>query len=70
MERMTRRTAGLSLAVLMGATALLPLTTMPALAQADDLVVALSTFSEETMTPWGGSGQRKTYLDLAYEYLT
>ena len=43
---------------------------MPAWAQADDLIVALSTFSEETLTPWGGSGQRKTYLDVVYEYLT
>ncbi|WP_196259666.1 ABC transporter substrate-binding protein [Pelagibacterium limicola] len=43
---------------------------MPAWAQSDDLIVALSTFSEETMTPWGGSGQRKTYLDVVYEYLT
>ena len=39
-------------------------------AQSDDLIVAVSTFSEETMTPWGGSGQRKTYLDVVYEYLT
>jgi peptide/nickel transport system substrate-binding protein len=43
---------------------------VPAWAQSDDLIVALSTFSEETMTPWGGSGQRKTYLDVVYEYLT
>ena len=42
----------------------------PAWAQADDLIIALSTFSEETMTPWSGSGQRKTYLDVVYEYLT
>lgn len=42
----------------------------PAQADEDTLVVALSTFSEETMTPWAGSGQRKTYLDLVYEYLT
>jgi peptide/nickel transport system substrate-binding protein len=44
--------------------------TLPAWAQADDLIIALSTFSEETMTPWNGSGQRKTYLDVVYEYLT
>lgn len=43
---------------------------MPAWAQTNDLIVALSTFSEETLTPWGGSGQRKTYLDVVYEYLT
>lgn len=43
---------------------------LPAWAQADDLIVAVSTFSEETMTPWSGSGQRKTYLDVVYEYLT
>jgi len=41
----------------------------PAQAAEGELVVALSTFSEQTMTPWSGSGQRKTYLDLAYEYL-
>ncbi len=44
--------------------------TATAWAQSDDLIVAVSTFSEETMTPWGGSGQRKTYLDVVYEYLT
>lgn len=68
------RTLGLSfktrLAGLLCATALVIAPAAPALAQADELVIALSTFSEETMTPWGGSGQRKTYLDLAYEYLT
>ena len=45
---------------------------VPVLAAAQDddtLVIALPTFSEQTMTPWGGSGQRKTYLDLVYEYL-
>ncbi|MEO3387078.1 ABC transporter substrate-binding protein [Mesorhizobium sp. CAU 1741] len=42
----------------------------PAFADENELVIALSTFSEETMTPWAGSGQRKTYLDLVYEYLT
>lgn len=36
---------------------------------AAELIVALPTFSEETMVPWAGSGQRKTYLDMAYEYL-
>ncbi len=40
-----------------------------ALAAEGELVVALPTFSEQTMTPWDGSGQRKTYLDLVYEYL-
>lgn len=55
--------------LLCGATlALQPIT--PAWAQSDDLIIALSTFSEETMTPWSGSGQRKTYLDVVYEYLT
>lgn len=49
------------------ALAVMPVT--GALAQTDDLVIALSTFSEETMTPWAGSGQRKAYLDLAFEYL-
>lgn len=34
-----------------------------------ELVIALPTFSEQTMTPWAGSGQRKTYLDLVNEYL-
>ena len=38
-------------------------------AQDDSLVIALPTFSEQTMTPWSGSGQRKTYLDTVYEYL-
>ena len=49
------------------ALAVMPVT--GAFAQSDDLVIALSTFSEETMTPWSGSGQRKAYLDLAFEYL-
>ena len=47
-------------------------TALPLAAQAQDddtLVVALPTFSEQTMTPWSGSGQRKTYLDSVYEYL-
>ena len=43
---------------------------MPAFAADDELVVALSSFAEQTMTPWSGSGQRKTYLDLIYDYLT
>lgn len=43
---------------------------LPAWAAEGELIVALPTFSEETMVPWAGSGQRKTYLDLAYEYLT
>lgn len=44
--------------------------TGPALAQDEDtLTIALPTFSDQTMTPWAGSGQRKTYLDLVYEYL-
>ena len=58
------------ISALLCATALVVMPAAPAFAQADELVVALSTFSEETMTPWGGSGQRKTYLDLVYEYLT
>ncbi|MGY6696013.1 MAG: ABC transporter substrate-binding protein [Roseinatronobacter sp.] len=41
----------------------------PVLAAEGDLVIALPTFSEQTMTPWDGSGQRKTYLDMIYEYL-
>lgn len=50
--------------------ALLTLGTAPAMAQADDtLTIAIPTFSDQTMTPWAGSGQRKTYLDLVYEYL-
>ncbi|MBF9042251.1 hypothetical protein HKCCE4037_02855 [Rhodobacterales bacterium HKCCE4037] len=51
--------------------AALAVTLLPgvATAQDDTLVIALPTFSEQTMTPWSGSGQRKTYLDLVYEYL-
>jgi ABC-type dipeptide transport system, periplasmic component len=64
--RTMRRTAS----GLMCGVALAIAPTLPAWAQADDLIVAVSTFSEETMTPWGGSGQRKTYLDVVYEYLT
>lgn len=41
----------------------------PALAENDTLTIAMPTFSDQTMTPWSGSGQRKTYLDLVYEYL-
>ncbi|MBF9033914.1 hypothetical protein HKCCE2091_06650 [Rhodobacterales bacterium HKCCE2091] len=55
---------------LFAATAILVL---PMAADAQDgstLTVAMSTFSEQTMTPWAGSGQRKSYLDLTYEYLT
>lgn len=59
---------GTAVALLCGA-ALTLAPVVPAWAQSDDLIVALSTFSEETMTPWGGSGQRKTYLDVVYEYL-
>lgn len=70
MERNFRTSMRGKVAALMCATAVIAAPVTPAWAQADDLVVALSTFSEETMTPWGGSGQRKTYLDLAYEYLT
>ena len=70
MERFTRRSIAATLGALMSATALVAISALPAFAQADDLIVALSTLSEETMTPWGGSGLRKTYLDLAYEYLT
>lgn len=42
---------------------------VPAMAQEETLVIALPTLSEQTMAPWSGSGQRKTYLDLIYEYL-
>lgn len=49
--------------------ALLASTALAAPVAADDLVVALPTFSEQTMTPWDGSGQRKTYIDMIYEYL-
>ncbi|UYQ72074.1 ABC transporter substrate-binding protein [Pelagibacterium flavum] len=70
MERMLGNFRKTTLAALLCATTLIVAPATPAWAQADELVVALSTFSEETMTPWGGSGQRKTYLDLAYEYLT
>lgn len=45
------------------------LATMPAAAAEGELVIALPTLSEQTMTPWDGSGQRKTYLDTVYEYL-
>ena len=69
MERLARNPIN-GLTALFCATALIALPVMPAQAQEDELVIALSTFSEETMTPWSGSGQRKTYLDLAYEYLT
>ncbi len=50
---------------------LVTVSVMPAAAQAaeGELTIALPTFSEETMVPWAGSGQRKTYLDMAYEYL-
>ena len=60
----TRRFA----AVLAGASAL-GLTLAAPVAAQDALTVALPTFSDQTMTPWAGSGQRKTYLDLVYEYL-
>jgi peptide/nickel transport system substrate-binding protein len=69
MERFVSRSKR-GLAALLCATALAVMPATQVIAQEDALVVALSTFSEETMTPWGGSGQRKTYLDLAYEYLT
>ena len=61
-RRMRRLAAAVSVAALAAGA--------PALAQDDDtLVIALPTFSEQTMVPWAGSGQRKTYLDLVYEYL-
>lgn len=41
----------------------------PANAQDNTLIIAVPTFSDQTMTPWSGSGQRKVYLDLVYEYL-
>ena len=54
-------------AALVAVTMAFPMTTQ---AQDDNtLVIALPTFSEQTMTPWSGSGQRKTYLDTVYEYL-
>lgn len=40
-----------------------------AFASGDTLTIAIPTFSDQTMVPWAGSGQRKTYLDLVYEYL-
>ena len=54
-------------ALFVGASAI-SLTAAPAAAQ-DTLTIAIPTFSDQTMTPWAGSGQRKTYLDLVYEYL-
>ncbi|MFZ2102650.1 MAG: ABC transporter substrate-binding protein [Oricola sp.] len=53
------------------ATTVLGTVTMSAGAFAADgtLTIAIPTFSEQTMVPWAGSGQRKTYLDLVYEYL-
>ena len=36
----------------------------------DQLVVAISTFSEGTFLPWNGSTGRKIYLDTIYDYLT
>lgn len=54
-------------AAVMGASALALLAASPG--AAETLTVAIPTFSEQTMTPWAGSGQRKTYLDLVYDYL-
>lgn len=36
----------------------------------DQLVIAISTFSESTFLPWNGSTGRKIYVDLVYDYLT
>lgn len=55
-------------ALLAGASALGLISAAPVLAD-DTLTIAIPTFSDQTMTPWAGSGQRKTYLDLVYEYL-
>lgn len=57
--------ARVALTVAVAAAAILPAGAV----SAKELTVALPTFSEQTMTPWSGSGQRKTYLDMAYEYL-
>ncbi|PJE26367.1 peptide/nickel transport system substrate-binding protein [Pseudooceanicola antarcticus] len=54
-------------AAVLGASALALLAATPV--TAETLTVAIPTFSEQTMTPWAGSGQRKTYLDLVYDYL-
>ena len=54
-------------AAVMGASALALLAASPG--TAETLTVAIPTFSEQTMTPWAGPGQRKTYLDLVYDYL-
>ncbi len=63
-------TTGYLRAALSGASMLaLIAMTAPASAQEGNLTIALPTFSDQTMTPWAGSGQRKTYLDLVYEYL-
>lgn len=56
-----------ALAAVLSAASLAP---TGAFAAEGELTVALPTFSEETMVPWAGSGQRKTYLDMVYEYLT
>lgn len=66
---MTKKTTGRLRAALFGATALAAGLALPAQAAGAELVIAIPTFSEQTMTPWTGSGQRKTYLDLVYEYL-
>lgn len=72
MERIINAKFKAGISALLCATALAIAPVAPAFAQAegDELIVALSTLSDETMTPWAGSGQRKTYLDLVYEYLT
>ncbi|MEQ9811723.1 MAG: ABC transporter substrate-binding protein [Azospirillaceae bacterium] len=59
----------LAMAAAAGLALSLALPASQAQAQEGELVVALPTFSDETMVPWAGSGQRKTYLDLVYEYL-
>lgn len=34
-----------------------------------NLVIAISTFAEDTFLPWTGGGQRKPFLDAIYDYL-
>ena len=38
-------------------------------APTDTLIVAMSTFAEETFLPWNGGVARQTYLGLIYEFL-
>ncbi|MCI5078107.1 ABC transporter substrate-binding protein [Oricola sp.] len=57
--------AALFASTMIGAVA----TSSLAFADGDTLTIAIPTFSDQTMVPWAGSGQRKTYLDLVYDYL-